>query len=389
MNEQPNRRRRWITLLLMVLLLAGAATLASQWYLKVGQWRESTDNAYITGNLVPVSTRLAGTVVWIGTDENHYVEAGQLILRLEDSDERNEVQVLEQQLALAARTVSALREQDRSHATEVSQRQVTHELAGEEYKRRKKLADIAMVSDEELDAARTRSEETRIALDIAHSALAKSRLLSGDMSIDQHPRVKLAAARLRAAHLDLAKTRIVAPVDSHVARRSVQLGQRVLPGEELMSLAQLEAVWVEANFKENQLTHLHQGQPVTMTTDYYGEEQVFTGRLSGISPGTGAVFSLLPPQNATGNWIKIVQRVPVRIELDPGAVHDFPLPLGASLSVSVDTSKRDGPRLTRHTQVGTVAEVAQQMYESAELEATIAQIIADNLDGDGPTLSKR
>ena len=389
MNETPKPRRRLISLTLLTLLLVGVTAASGRWYLHTGQWREATDNAYIAGNLIPISTRLAGTVVWVGTEENHYVEAGQVILRLDDSDERNQVQVLEQELALAARTVAALRKQDERYATEVSQRQVTHQRADEEHQRRISLAEISMVSQEELDAARTRSEETRIAWEIARSALDRSRQLSGDMPIEQHPTVMLAAARLRAAHLELDKTRIVSPVSGHIARRSVQLGQRVAPGDELMSLAQLNSVWVEANFKETQLTHVYPGQPVHMTSDLYGEDYVYTGAIVSLGSGTGAAFSLLPPQNATGNWIKIVQRVPVRIALSADSLRDHPLPIGASLAVEVDTHQRDADKLSHDSQAYTAVEAPLLADPGHTFEDSIARIIADNLDYSKPELSQR
>jgi membrane fusion protein (multidrug efflux system) len=379
MTATLNNRRRLLSLGLVILVLTAAAMLVGRWYVNEGQWRESTDNAYIAGNLVPLSTRLAGTVIWIGAEENQYIDAGQVILRLENSDERNQVEILEQELALATRAVAALREQDRRRATEVDQREVTLQLANEEHQRRLKLAEVSMVSVEELDAARTRSEETRISRDIARSALTRSRLLSGHMPIEQHPSVKLAAAKLRAAHLDLGKTEIVAPVSGLLAVRSVQLGQHVSPGEKLMSLVQLESVWVEANFKETQLTHLYQNQAVTLTSDLYGDELVFTGVVSGIGSGTGALFSLLPPQNATGNWIKIVQRVPVRIELPAEQLQKYPLPLGASLSVVVNTSERTGAKLNLNSRQQTIFAMPQLAGSDEDVDKAISRIISENI----------
>jgi len=388
MNEAANPRRRLLSLALTLLLITCIAIASGLWYLDTGRWRQTTDNAYIAGNLVPISTRLAGTVVWVGTEENHYVEAGQVILRLDDSDERNEVQVLEQELALAVRAVAALRKQDERYATEVSQRQVTHRRADEEHKRRISLAKISMVSQEELDAARTRAEEARISWKIALSALARSRQLSGDMPIEQHPEVKLAATRLRAAHLELNKTRIVAPLSGHIARRTVQLGQRVTPGDELMSLAQLSSVWVEANFKETQLTHIYPGQPVIMSSDLYGDEHEYSGVVVSLGAGTGAAFSLLPPQNATGNWIKIVQRVPVRITFSDDSLRDHPLPIGASLAVDVNTRVRKGARLSEDNKDYTGVAAPLLVQPGDAVEESIARIIAENLDYSKAPLSQ-
>ncbi|MCB1690455.1 MAG: HlyD family secretion protein [Halioglobus sp.] len=382
MAGERNSRRRWLSLLGLFVVVAVVGGLASFWHLSIGQWRETTDNAYVAGNLVPVTARLEGTVVWIGADENQHVEAGQLLLRLDDSNELRQLQVVEQELALAVREVRALREQVRSQAAQVRQREVTHQLAADEYARRKKLAAVAMVSDEELDAARTRAEEARISLDLSRSALEKARLLSGTMPVQKHPQVQLASARFHQAHLALAKTRIVAPVAGQVASRRVQVGQRVLPGTELMNIVQQDALWVEANFKETQLEHLRPGQAVKLTSDIYGTDEHMAGRVSGVSPATGAIFSILPPQNATGNWIKIVQRVPVRIAIEASQQSPWPLPLGASLAVEVDTHERSGPMLSILDQSSPAIDASFLIPETTEVEKRIAKIIALNMQPD-------
>jgi len=208
------------------------------------------------------------------------------------------------------------------------------------------------------------------------------------MPIEQHPEVKLAATRLRAAHLELNKTRIVAPLSGHIARRTVQLGQRVTPGDELMSLAQLSSVWVEANFKETQLTHIYPGQPVIMSSDLYGDEHEYSGVVVSLGAGTGAAFSLLPPQNATGNWIKIVQRVPVRITFSDDSLRDHPLPIGASLAVDVNTRVRKGARLSEDNKDYTGVAAPLLVQPGDAVEESIARIIAENLDYSKAPLSQ-
>jgi membrane fusion protein (multidrug efflux system) len=192
-----------------------------------------------------------------------------------------------------------------------------------------------------------------------------------------HPLVLRAAARVRDAALAVARTRIVSPVDGVLARKGVQVGQRVSPGTPLMAVVPLDDVWVDANFKEVQLTDVRIGQPVELHSDLYGKDVVYHGRVRGFSPGTGAAFALLPPQNASGNWIKIVQRVPVRIVLDPAEVRERPLRVGLSMHAEVDLHDRSGPMLAAPTE-GTAASMPSHPERDPEIEATIERIIAQN-----------
>jgi membrane fusion protein (multidrug efflux system) len=235
-----------------------------------------------------------------------------------------------------------------------------------------------MVSKEELDAARTREAETRVAMETAQLALAKARVRAGTQELTEHPMVMVAAARLRSAYRDWQKSRIIAPVDGEIARRRVQAGQRIAAGTPLFSIAERHSAWVEANFKETQLRYIRPGQPVEIHSDLYGNTLTLRGRVDSIGTGTGSVFSLLPPQNATGNWIKIVQRVPVRIELDEGFDQQLPLPFGASLHVRVNTRERSGPALRMTESVEPVADADIYHYQDEGVDELIAQIIADS-----------
>jgi membrane fusion protein, multidrug efflux system len=372
-SPQPRRRRRTLIVLLLLMLLgAGSGT---TWYLQQGQWRETTDNAYLGGNLVVVSSLVTGTVVGIGAEENDRVGAGAELLRLGDADALQELELRKHELALAVQDVIALRAQSERAAAELALREITHRLARDEFDRRKQLAQRRMLSDEELDAARARAEETAGALQTARHALQESRIRGGQGTVAQHPTVNAAAARLHTAYRDWRKARIVSPVSGQVARRRVQLGQRVEPGTPLFSIAQHGSAWVEANFKENQLRHMRPGQPVRMSSDLYGEELVLHGHIESIGAGTGSVFAILPPQNATGNWIKIVQRVPVRIALERQPDESLPLPLGASLHVRVDTRERSAAR--QPTAAPRAVHQAEDLYayQSAGADAMIAAII--------------
>jgi len=378
MADSPQPRRRHRTLVVLMLLLLAGAGAGSAWYLQQGQWRETTDNAYLAGNLVVVSALVKGTVVSISAEENDQLGAGVELLRLGDADALQELELRKEELALAVQDVIALRAQTERAAAELALREITHRLARDEFERREQLASRRMLSDEELDAARARAEETAGALQTARHALQESRIRGGQGAVAQHPMVSAAAARLRSAYRDWRKTRIINPVDGQVARRRVQIGQRVEPGTPLFSIAQRDSAWVEANFKENQLRHMRPGQPVSMSSDLYGEELLLRGRIESIGAGTGSVFAILPPQNATGNWIKIVQRVPVRIALERQPDASLPLPLGASLHVRVDTRERGGPREAPPAPRAAHPDEDLYAYQSAGADEMIAAIISAN-----------
>jgi len=378
--EQKSRRSATIFAILALTLVAGGA--GAVWYQLYGRWHETTDNAYVTGNLVEVNAQVGGTVVWIGPEENQVVEQGQAILRLDEGDARALLELRKQQLALAVREVLTLRAEVDRLGAEQRLKAVTHDLANDEFRRRQQLFPQNMVSKEELDAARTREAETRVALETARLALAKARVRAGSQPIAAHPEVMAAASQLRTAFRDWRKTRVIAPVEGEIARRRVQAGQRVTTGTPLFSIAQRDSAWIEANFKETQLRNIRPGQPVAIRSDLYGEEVTLAGRVESIGVGTGAVFSLLPPQNATGNWIKIVQRVPVRIGLTGGFDPAHPLPFGASLHVRVDTHDRSGPPLSVTREREPVAEANIYGYQDEGAEAMIAGIIAANTSRD-------
>jgi membrane fusion protein (multidrug efflux system) len=362
---------------MIVLLLAAIAGAAgAAWYYWYGRWYETTDNAYLTGNMVEVGSEIQGTVVWIGPEANDRVHQGQEILRLAEGDERENLALRKHELGLAVQEVLTLRAEVSRLEAELRLRGITHQLADQELRRRERLYPKNMVSKEELDSARTREAETRVGLDTARLALEKARVQAGSQALEDHPRVRASAAHLRSAFRDWRKTHIVAPITGEVARRRAQAGQRVSPGTPLFTLVERDRAWVEANFKETQLRHLRPGQPVTLSSDLYGSSMTFEGRVGSIGTGTGSVFSLLPPQNATGNWIKIVQRVPVRIELDGGFDQDHPLPFGASLQARVDTRDRSGPLLLAGSDSEPAAQAEIYGYQDEGVDELIAQVIA-------------
>ena len=337
------RRRTAIVLLLAAFALAGGAWAA--WWQLVGRFRETTDNAYVAGNLVEVTPQVAGTVIAIGADDTQRVEAGQMLVRLDPADAQVALAQAEADLARSVLQARTLYADNEALEAAVRVREAELKRAEESLARRTPLAQQGVVSREEIETARTAADAARASLAAAREQLAAHRVLTDKVTLEEQPSVKLAAAKLREAWLALARTEIPAPVAGTVARRAVQVGQRVAPGTRLMSVVPLYDLWVDANFKEGQLRDMRVGQGARLTADLYGSKVEYRGKVTGLSAGTGGAFALLPPQNATGNWIKVVQRVPVRIALDPGELKAHPLRVGLSMTVEVDTRDTSGSQL--------------------------------------------
>lgn len=344
----PTRRRRAL-LGLGALLVLAAAGFGAYWAL-VLRHRESTDNAYVQAPLVQITPRIDGSVVEVRVDDTDAVQRGQLLVRLDATDARLALQRTGAALAQAVREVRVLQAQDGSYDAQVKARRADVERvraeaarAEDDAARRAKLQATGAISDEEIQHAEATRSAARSALAAALSAQAAAEqqaaanlALSDGTRVDSHPNVQRAAAAVRESLLTLRRTELRAPQAGQIARRTVQVGQRVAAGSTLMALIPLEQVWVEANFKEAQLRRMHVGQPVRLTADAYGTQVEYRGRIVGIGAGTGAAFALLPAQNATGNWIKVVQRVPVRIALDGPLPKDYPLRVGLSMQATVD-----------------------------------------------------
>lgn len=366
-TEAEARRKRQLILLAIVCLLAGLAY--GVYWMLVARFRVSTDNAYVHGNVVQITPQIAGTIVAIEADDTEQVEQGQMLVRLDPADARIALDQAEAQLAEATREVRAVFANDRALAATVDSRQAELDRAEAELarlaadlKRRKPLVAGGAVSGEVVQhlqtaVANARSAQlaARASLKEAREQLNKNQSLTQGTTPETHPRVLVAAAKYREAWLASQRLGISAPVAGTVARRSAQVGQRVASGTPLMAIVPLDQLWVDANFKESQLEELRIGQPAVLTADIYGQGVEFKGRVAGLSAGTGAAFSLLPAQNATGNWIKIVQRLPVRIVLDPQEVAERPLRVGLSMNVSVDTHDQSGKSVANAARNTSVA----------------------------------
>jgi membrane fusion protein (multidrug efflux system) len=394
-----------VLLFLTLIFIGIGATIGGYWFW-YGRWYISTDNAYVNGNVIQITPQIAGTIVSVAVDDTDLVEQGQTLARLDPADAEIQLQLAQANLAEAVRAVRGLYANDNQSQALIAQRTADLDraraevdrldaqvrLAQEEFNRREALFRQKYMSSETLqmaraalDAANAQREGARAAVEQARAAIRQAReqrtgaeVLVDNTSVETHPRVVAAAAQVKEAYLAFARTTIVAPERGYVAKRSIQVGGRAAPGAALMAVIPLEQVWVDANFKENQLEQVRIGQPVALTADLYGAKVTFTGRVVGLAPGTGGAFALLPAQNATGNWIKIVQRVPVRIALNAQSLAEYPLRVGLSMRVTVDIHDGSGPVLatTPTTQVRYTTPVFDA--QASEADALIARIIAAN-----------
>jgi len=375
--KKERKRRKMLLIAAGVFVVAGLGWLA--WYFLVGQWYESTDDAYVGANVVQITPQVAGTVIAVSADDTDRVKAAQVLVRLDPADARIALEEAEASLARTVRQVRTLFATTGQSDATAAQRRSDLERARADLARREQLAAIGGVSKEEVQHAREAVEAAGAALRAAEEQHTATRALVDRTTLEDHPDVLAAAAKVHEAYLANARTEILAPVAGVVARRSVQVGQRVAAGTPLMAIVPLEDVWVDANFKEGQLRDLRPGQPATVEADLYGRHTKYHGRIQGFGAGTGAAFALLPAQNATGNWIKVVQRVPVRIALDAREVREHPLQVGLSMKVEVDTHSREGERLPA-TPTATVATQQTTVFDalSAAADERVTQIIVRN-----------
>jgi membrane fusion protein (multidrug efflux system) len=377
-----NGKRAFFLRLLLVVVVVGALAWAA-WYFFLGRWYEDTDDAYVNGNVVQVTPQVPGTVVSIGADNGDLVQAGQTLVKLDASDTEVALQAARAHLAQTVRQVRGLYNNVESGKAEVAARKVALAKAKADYQRRKGLAKSGAISQEMLAHARDALSAAQSALTTAQQTYSSSQALVGGDGVASNPAVKAAEAKLRKAYLANVRTTLIAPVDGYVAKRDVQVGEHVQPGSALMAVVPLHRVWVDANFKETQLKEMHIGQPVTLESDVYGGAVTYHGKVESLGIGTGSAFSLLPAQNATGNWIKIVQRVPVRISLRPDELKRHPLRIGLSMSVSVDLHDQNGPTLAQQVPTGPIFDTGVYKKQLSNANALVDRIVQANLGHEG------
>lgn len=364
----PNGDRRKQLFKRLAIGVAIAAALWALWYFIFDAGRVSTDNAYVGADSAQVTAQVAGTVTDVRVAGTQMVHRGDVLVVLDNSDARLEVAsaqaaLRQAQQRFAQQSANAGAAQARIGASTASINQAQAQLrsananvekARTDLARRQSIAGTGAVAGEELTAARASLQNAVAARDLASAAVAAAQAnlasTSGDAAAsaalvrgstaDTAPDVVAARARLDMAMLNLARTVVRAPIDGVVTNRQVQVGQRIAAGAPIMILVPVATAFVDANFKESQFSKIRIGQPVELTSDFYGSDVVYHGKVAGIAGGTGAAFSLIPAQNATGNWVKVVQRLPVRIALDPKELRDHPLRVGLTMEATIDTRSR-------------------------------------------------
>jgi membrane fusion protein (multidrug efflux system) len=375
-TTRPRSKRKLLLSLLAAAIVIGGAGWGGYYY-TTGRFFESTDDAYVSGNLLQLTPQVSGTVIAVNADDTQIDHQGAPVVTLDAADAKAALANAEANLAQTVRQVSSLYVNNAYYAATVAQRQSDLTRAQADLKRRMAVADTGAVSVEDIAHARDAVSAAQAALDAVRQQSEANHALTDRTSIERHPNVRAAAAKVRDAWLDNARNTLPAPVTGYVARRSVQVGQRVAPGTPLMAIVPLDGVWVDANFKEVQLAHMRIGQPVTLTADAYGSKVKYHGHVEGFSAGTGAAFAVLPAQNATGNWIKVVQRLPVRIRLDQRDLDAHPLRIGLSMQTEVKTRDQSGTQLGAASTTSYRTDVFSHYGDEANAE--IERIIAGNV----------
>ena len=375
--KNPAKRRKTLLIVLLIFIAAGVIWLLL--WLLVFSTRETTDDAYVGGNQVAISAQVPGTVVAILADDTQHVEAGQILVKLDNTDASVRLAQAEASLASAVRQVRQQTDSASGSDAAVAERAVDLKKAEADLKRRLPLVAQQAEAPETIQHLRDAVAQARAALTTAQAQASAQHASISGTDIANNPAVLQARANFRAMWVAAQRNAIYAPVSGYVAQRSVQVGNSVQAGQQLMTVLPLHNLWIDANFKESQLRHIRIGQPAKVEADIYGGGVEYHGKVIGLGAGTGSVFSLLPAQNATGNWIKVVQRVPVRIALDNNELDKHPLRIGLSSDVTVDITDDKGPVLAPQGQREPVAEtsVYEQMASKADAEAD--KVIQANL----------
>lgn len=374
------KRNRWLVGLVLLFFLAGLIWLL--YWVFIGRFYIYTEDAYVHGNEVPLTPQVCAGVRAIYADETNLVEQGQLVVALDTSNFEIRVEELKENLANEVRWVAYLFQDVQAKEATVTLRQEEMRQAELDYYHREPLVKTGAVSTEEFETYQTNAKVAEASLLYAEKELEASRALIEGTTVESHPCVQAAVWQLRQAYLDLIRCSIWSPVTGYIAKRVVQVGDQVSAGQTLLFIVPLNYIWLNANYKETQLRHARVGQPVTYTADLYGSSVEYHGKVIGLQPGSGNAFALLPPENAAGNWIKIIQRVPVRISVDPDEIRKNPLLLGLSMRVTVDVHDISGKTLAQQPTccepIYTTPIYCQQLEDLALMDATIEEIIHIN-----------
>ncbi|MBS9429898.1 multidrug export protein EmrA [Photorhabdus luminescens] len=376
LNEKKSKRKLALILAALLFVFAGLGYFA-YWLISLRHY-QATDDAYVVGNQVQVMAQITGSVTAIYADNTDFVQQGDILLRLDSIDAEHAFERAKNTLANNVRQTHQTIIDNEKLLANIELKQTVLQQAQDDLKRREHLGLTGAIAKENLIHSRNSVQMAKSELNVARQQYYANQALVIDTPLDQQPKIKLAASQLRDAWLTLQRTQIVAPVTGYVSRRSVQVGSQIKSGAPLMVIVPADQLWVEANFKEVQLSNVRIGQPVTLVSDFYGSDVTYQGRIVGLDMGTGSAFSLLPAQNATGNWIKVVQRLPVRVELAAQQLIDHPLRIGLSMHATVDTRNRDGLVLANTPRNSIVYETNVLTYNTGEIDQLINEIIQVN-----------
>ena len=375
-NNKSQQRKKGLSIFILLLLLIAIGS-AAYWFFFIKGFEE-TEDAYVSGNQVMVSAQVAGNISKINVDNMDPVQAGDVLLELDDTNTKLSFEQAKSNLANAVRQISQLNYTVKQLKSAVRANEITLAQAQGNLNRRVQLVKDGAIDKESFQHAKEAVELAKANLTTSQNQLGANQALLLDGPLSEQPQIQSAVSNLKQAWLNLERTKIRSPIKGYVARRNAQVGQAVSVGGALMAVVTTDQMWLDANFKETQLTHMRIGQPAEIHFDLYGKDKTFNGKVVGIEMGTGSAFSLLPTQNATGNWIKVVQRVPVRIQLDPQQLAENPLRIGLSATVKVNVTDSQGETLRNQARTTTLYSTNALQYDESAVNNLIESIIRDN-----------
>ncbi|MBC3231527.1 EmrA/EmrK family multidrug efflux transporter periplasmic adaptor subunit [Serratia fonticola] len=370
------KRKQWLLIFLMVIVIAAMAS-ATWWYFN-SRNVQSTDDAYVMGNQVAISSQVNGSVVSVNYTNTDLVQQGDVLVNLDDTDANLNFKKVKNKLAETVRKTKQIYVNDAQYNANIAQAKIAYQQAQADYQRRTQLMGAGAFSKEDLQHARNAVSSSKAALDVAIEQYRSNRTLIQNSTLEQQPAILLAAEQMREAWLALQRTKIRSPVTGYVAQRNVQVGETLSAGQALLSIVPADQLWIDANFKETQLSGVRIGQKVSVVSDLYGSNVVFDGVVEGINMGTGGAFSVLPAQNATGNWIKVVQRLPVRITLDAEQLKAYPLRIGLSTTVTLRENNTNGPALSTTQRQKPAYQSQALVLDTSSIDQEIQDIIKAN-----------
>ena len=377
-TTNENKRKFWMIIASIIIVLLFVAY-GVYWFL-VLRFQEYTDDAYVSGLQIPIIAQTTGNVTQVNFENTDLVKAGDVLVVLDKTNANLAFEQAKHDLATTVRKTKELYINGDEYQAQIQKNRVSLAQAQKDYQRRVALGRSGTISKEDLQHSQEAVQLAQAALDISIQQYNANRALLRNTELKKQPAIQQAADSVRSAWINLQRTEIKSPMTGYVSRRNVQVGSQVSSQSSLMAIVPVQPVWVDANYKETQLEKVRIGQPVTINSDFYGDDIIYTGTVVGLDMGTGSAFSLLPAQNATGNWIKVVQRLPVRVELDPEQVAKHPLRIGLSMNVTIDIKDQNGPVLAEVQRTTPAFESDVLVLKLNQVDQVIDTIINDNAD---------